>query len=142
MNTEEIKLIARRVPYEIFNQGKLALADEIVSPDFVNHSSMPGLATRGPEAVRQLAETVRTAFPDLRYTLEAEIAEGDKVVHRVTARGTNTGSFMGIPPTGKAATWTETHIIRFQGNKGIEHWGEVDLMGIMQQLGLAPAPGQ
>ncbi len=142
MNTEETKLVARRIPYEVFNQGKLSLADELVSRDFVNHSPMPGMADRGPESVKQLTTAIRSAFPDLQYTLEAEIAEGDKVVHRATARGTNTGSFMGIPATGKPATWTETHIVRFSGAQIVEHWGEVDLLGIMQQLGLAPAPGQ
>lgn len=139
MSTEENKRIVRRIPLEVFNQGRLTVLDEIISDDFVNRSPMPGMADRGVEAVRQLATAVRTAFPDLKYTLDAEIAEGDKVSHMATARGTNSGDFMGIAPTGKSATWTEMHIMRVVNGKCVEHWAEVDMLGILQQLGLAPA---
>ncbi|MDO8691754.1 MAG: ester cyclase [Dehalococcoidia bacterium] len=140
MSTEKNKMIARRIPLEALNEGKLGVIDEIVSPDFVNWSPMPGLPDRGPEALTQLVNTIRTAFPDICYTLDAEIAEGDKVVHLATARGTNTGSLMGLPATGKPATWIETHILEFAEGKVLAHWGQVDLLGMMQQLGLAPRP--
>ncbi len=139
MSPEENKRIVRRIPMEAFNQGRLTVLDEVISEDFVNRNAMPGMADRGVEAINQLVTAIRTAFPNIKYTLDAEIAEGDKVVHMATARGTNSGEFMGIPPTEKSATWTEMHIVRIVNGKCVEHWGQVDMLGIMQQLGLAPA---
>jgi predicted ester cyclase len=83
-----------------------------------------------------------TAFPDLHFTVEDIIAEGDKVVTRLTCRGTQQGAFMGIPPTGKQATVTAIDINRFAGGKSVEHWLNMDTLGLLQQLGVIPAPGQ
>ena len=82
----------------------------------------------------------RTAFPDFRYTIEDEITVGDRLVHRLTARGTQKAEFLGVPATGKQATWSEIHIGRIANGKVVEHWGSVDQMGMMQQLGLDWAP--
>ena len=84
----------------------------------------------------------RTAFPDLRYTLHDEIAEGDRVVQRATGHGTMKGEMQGMPPSGKSATWEEVHITRYENGKAVEHWGVVDQMGMLAQLGFVEAPGQ
>ena len=81
------------------------------------------------------------AFPDIQYTVEALLAEGDKVVVRWTARGTHTGELMGIPPTGKQVTVTGVNIGRVANGRIVEEWGEFDMMGMMQQLGVVPTPG-
>lgn len=84
----------------------------------------------------------RTAFPDLYGTIEDLIAEGDKVVTRITYRGTHQGEFMGIPPTGRPVTMTFTGINRIAGGKIAEGWVNFDALGMMQQLGVIPTPGQ
>jgi predicted ester cyclase len=142
MSVEENKVIVRRIPEEVLNKGDLSVLDEIVAPGFVNLTPLPGLPDRGVEALRALVNTVRTAFPDLHYTLEASIAEGDMVVHLATARGTNTGPFMGMGPTGKSATWKEIHIVRVVNGKIVDHTGIIDEAGMMRQLGLIPATVQ
>jgi predicted ester cyclase len=84
----------------------------------------------------------RGAFPDFKVTIDDLIAEGDKVVIRATWNGTQKGEFMGIPPTGKRVSFGVIDIIRMAGGKAVEHWGQMDSMGMMQQLGVAPAPGE
>lgn len=83
-----------------------------------------------------------TAFPDLQVIIECEIAEGDKVVQRATTNGKIKGEFQGIPPTGKQATWTEMHILYFVGGQAVEHWANVDQLGMLQQLGVNLPPGE
>ena len=142
MSAGENKAIARRIPLEVFNAlGNLAVLDEVLAADFVDHSLPPDVPP-GVEGIKQLARTWLAAFPDCQYTVEVDFAEGDLVAHRVTGRATMTGEFMGMPPTGKTATWTETHIIRFANGKIVEHWGNQDDLGMLQQLGLIPEPAQ
>jgi len=90
----------------------------------------------------QVAIALRSAFPDLRYTIEDAIEAGDKIVHRATASGTMKGDFLGIPATGTRATWTEIQIGRVANGRLVEHWGLVDQMGMLVQLGIVPAPRQ
>jgi predicted ester cyclase len=142
MSPEEMKAIARRVPEEVFNKGDLIVLDEIIAPDFVNHTPLPGLPDRGVEAVKAVVNAMKTAFLDFHYTIDDEIVEGDKLVQLVTAHGTNNGSFMGMPPTGNPATWKEVHILRVVNGKIVEHTGIVDEMGLMRQLGLVPSTAQ
>jgi predicted ester cyclase len=142
MSAEEYKACVRRIPEEMFNQGNLAVADEVIAPDFIEHAPLPPGWPSGLAAVKQYVTTLRAAFPDFRYTVEDEIAEGDTVVLRATARGTHQGEFFGIPATGKQATWTEMHICRLAGGRIAEHWVEQDNLGLLQQLGVIPAPGQ
>lgn len=137
----ENKAIARRVIEECFNQGNLALADELYTANYVNHNAPPGFP-QGPEGFKQEAGMYRNAFPDIQITIEEQIAEGDRVVSRWTARGTHQGELMGIPPTNKKATVTGIVIDRIAGGKIVEHWENFDQLGMMQQLGIIPAPGQ
>lgn len=137
--SEENKALMRRIYEEVFNEGNLDLVDEVVAPDFVNHTA-PG-APRGPEPVKQLVTMLRNAFPDQHISIEDMIAEDDKVVMRNTYSGTHEGTFMGIPPTGKRFTQNQIHIMRFADGKVVEHWGVRDDLTQMQQLGVISMPG-
>ena len=85
---------------------------------------------------------LKKAFPDLRYTIDDVVDGGDKIVHRLTASGTMKGDFAGMPATGKRATWTEIHIGRVANGRLVEHWGLVDQLSMLVQLGIVPAPGR
>ena len=141
MPVETNTTVASRWYEEVFNAGNFALIDELFAPNFVDHdpsNTLPGL-----EGVRQLVSMYRRgAFPDLHLTIEDEITGGDRIVTRFTGRGTHKGSLMGIPPTGKRVTITAIDILRFENGRIVEHWGNQDLLGMIQQLGVIPAPGQ
>ena len=140
MSAEENKTIMRRI-FEVFNTGNLAVADEVIAADVVDHQAPPGVAP-GRAGFKQLITMFRTAFPDIQMTIEEIIAEGDRVVARSTMRGTHRGEFMGIPPTGKQFTVTSIDIVHIAGGQGVEHWGNSDDLGMLQQLGVIPTPGQ
>lgn len=136
-----LKTKFERIPLEVLNQGKLQLIDELFGPDYVDRTPQPGVApTR--EGFKQWVTALRTAFPDIRYTVEDTIEGGDKFVGRLTASGTMTGDFAGMPATGKHATWTEIHILRLANDLVVEHWGLVQELGMMVQLGVISAPGR
>ncbi len=137
--SEQNKALVRRSTEEIWNNGNLALADEIYAANYVAHdpANPPDLGS-GPEAVKKLVTMYRTAFPDVQLTIEEIIAEGDQVVTRWTARGTHKGDLMGIAATGKQTTVTGMGITRIAGGKIQEAWGNWDTLGMMQQLGVAP----
>ncbi len=141
MSTEQNKAVARRLVEQVFNGKNLAALDEILAANYVDHTYPPDVPLPpGPQGFKQFIGMYLSAFPDLHYHLEAEIAEGELVVHHATVHGTLKGEFGGMPPTGKHATWSEIHIGRFSGGRLAEHWGLVDQMGMMQQLGLMPMP--
>jgi steroid delta-isomerase-like uncharacterized protein len=127
---------------EVFNRGNISLVDELFAPDFVEHEELPPGIPPGREAVKQLPTMFRSAFPDFKVTIDDVIAEGDKVVVRSTWSGTHKGEFMGIPPTGKSVSFGVFDTIRIAGGKFVEHWGQMDTIGMMQQLGVIPAPGE
>jgi len=135
--SQEHKVIFRRIYDEVFNQGILATVDELVAEEVIEHAPGP---TQGPgrEGFKHFVLSFRRAFPDLRITVEDLIAEGDRAVARITIRGTHHGDFMGIAPTGRAICITETNILRFQEGKIVEHWGNGDDLGLLQQLGIIP----
>ena len=140
MSSEHNKAIAQRFYDLVWNQGNMAVADELFTPDTVDHASPPGFPS-GIAGVKQVFGMYRGAFPDLTITIEDMIADGDKVVARWTSRGTHRGDLMGIPPTGKQVTITGIDILRFEGDKIAEHWANFDMLGMMQQIGVAPSPG-
>lgn len=141
MGSEENKASARRFLEEVMNRGNVAVIDELTSPDFVDHTAPPGVPATN-EGFKGFVSTFRAAFPDLHYTIEDELADGDRIVQRVMAHGTMQGDFQGMPASGKSATWQEIHITRFADGKAAEHWGVVDQLGMLVQLGFAQAPGQ
>ncbi|WIG61123.1 MAG: hypothetical protein OJF49_003871 [Ktedonobacterales bacterium] len=140
MSTEENKASIQRFCDEVFNRKNTAALDEFIAPDAVDHSAPPG-APGGIEGARQFADMLLTAFPDMRYTVEDLIAEGDKVVARLTTRGTHQGVFLGIPPTGKQVMTTGIEIYRMASGKIVEHWNNYDDLGLFQQLGAFPPMG-
>jgi len=140
MSTEENKGIVRRMIEEGVNERDLALFDELYAPDFLYH--LGSTTIEGVEAYKQFNLMSFTAFPDLRFTIEDQIAEGDKVVTRWLVSGTQKGPFQGIPPTGKHVTVTGVGINRFANGKIVENWTNMDFLGILQQLGVVPVPGQ
>ena len=141
MSTETNKASVRRFYEEVFNKRNRAAIDEFIDPNQVDHDAPPG-TLGGLKGAKQTLTMYLTAFPDLHFTVEDIIAEGDRVVARLAVRGTQQGAFMGIPPTGKQATSTAIDINRFAGGKSVEHWLNMDTLGLLQQLGVIPAPGQ
>ena len=133
------KSISRRVAEEIIGKGNLDLADEYFDPSYVGHDVASPEPVRGPDGIRQQAEGYRSAFPDLQITVEDQLAEGDTVATRWTARGTHDGELFGIGPTGKQATVSGITIDRYSGGKIVESWDNWDALGLMQQIGAVPA---
>ncbi len=144
MSTEENKATMRRV-YDTFNRavstGDMSLLDEALAADLVDHNPVPGQAP-GLEGVKQVFSQFRAAFPDFRIMVDDQIAEGDKVVSRLTLRGTHKGDFQGVPATGKQFAVTGIDIVHVAGGKAGDRWGELDNLGLLQQLGVVPPPGQ
>jgi len=138
--SEENRQKARRMLEEAFGQGKVELVEEILDPDFVCYdpNSEAG-EVRGADTIKQEIEWFRSAVPDLTYTVDDQVAEGDKVVSRYTATGTHQGEFFGVPATGNRIEMSGIHIDRFDENgKMIEEWPEYDLLGAMKQMGAVP----
>jgi len=131
----------RRIPLEVFNEGRYELIDELVAKDFVEHVPLPPGMPEGTEGLRAFVQAIRAAFPDFRYSIKLQLRDGDMHVGYIQASGTMSGDFMGMPASGKAATWDEVHIGRYSGGKLVEHWAVVDQLGMLQQLGFAPVPG-
>ena len=141
MLIETNKTIARRLLEEVWNKGNLAVLSDIIAKDHVSSGpgTLPGLPT-GPDGTKQLVTVYRNAFPDVQFTVDEQIAEGDKVFTRWTAHGTHQGELVGIPATGKPATVTGIAVDRIVNGKIAESWGIFDQFGMMQQLGVIPTP--
>jgi predicted ester cyclase len=137
---EANKAIVRRYR-AAHNANDMAALDEIIAPDLIAHNMLPGLPP-GLEGGKMAHQGFLAAFPDGQTSTEDLIAEGDRVVERTSFRGTNTGSFLGAPPTGKPVAASSISIYRITHGKIVEHWGENDVIGVMTQLGLMPPPGQ
>jgi steroid delta-isomerase-like uncharacterized protein len=139
MATQDSVNVFRRLVSELINDGNVAAFDELFAPDFVEHERPPGVP-QGREGTRQLFSALHSAFPDLRAEIEDVVAQDDKVVFRMTWQGTQSGEFMGIPPTGKRVTWEVFDMVRVVDGKVAEHWGLMDQLNLMQQLGVIPTP--
>jgi steroid delta-isomerase-like uncharacterized protein len=142
MSTEQNKALTRQIMEEVFNRGNIELVDKLFAPDFVEHEELPPGIPSGIEAVKTLPTVFRSAFPDFQIAIDDVTAEGEKVVVRSTWSGTHKGEFMGIPPSGKSVSFGVYDTIRFAGGKVVEHWGQMNEMSLMQQLGVIPAPGE
>jgi predicted ester cyclase len=142
MSAEENKAAFRRIPEEILNNGNLELADELFASDYIEHQTVPPGWPSGLEGFKMWVAMLRSAFPDVHYTVEHILAEGEMAAGHITARGTHQGEFLGIAATGREVTWTETHVGRFENGKLVEHWGDSDDLGLMQQLGAVPGTGE
>jgi steroid delta-isomerase-like uncharacterized protein len=134
--TNEPKQISRQIIEEVFNDGRLDLVDEIVTANFIGHDPALPQETSGPAGLKELVAGYRDAFPDIKITIDDQIAEGDRVVTRWTARGTHKGDLWGIGATGKEATITGTTTDKIENGHLVESWSNWDTMGLMQQLGV------
>jgi steroid delta-isomerase-like uncharacterized protein len=141
MSTEENKTCQRRLVEEIINKGNLAVAPELVEEDFVELDPFPG-QEQGRDGLIAVIVMLRTAFPDLEWTIEEMVAEGDKVAGYHVWRGTHQGVFLGIPPTGKRVTVPCMVFDYFVAGKLKESRLLMNIMSLMQQLGVVPPPGQ
>ena len=143
MSTEANKAIVRRFLEDAFGKGNLAVLDEIIAPDLVSGgpSALPGMPP-GPEGQKMLITAYRNAFPDIRFTIDEQVAEGNTVVTRWTGHGTHKGELAGLPPTGKQAAVVGIGVDRVENGKIVESWGLFDQFGMLQQLGAIPAAAQ
>jgi steroid delta-isomerase-like uncharacterized protein len=142
MFAEENKALVRRYVEEVDNQRKLDLLDKIFAPDFFQYGADPDQVS-GVEELKQFFVMLRSGFPDFQGTIvDLFAAEGDKVVLRFTFRGTHQGEFMGVTPTGEHVTMAGIDICRVADGKIAELWGQEDMLGMMQQIGAIPEPGQ
>ena len=139
--SEENKALYRGFIENVINAHNADAAEQFLAEDFVDHDAPPGLPP-GREGMRQQMDMFFGAFPDMRTSIDDLVAEGDMVVGRHTTTSTHKGDFMGIPATGKQVKVNEIHWVRIVGGKAKEHWAQVDMLGMMTQLGVIPAPGE
>jgi steroid delta-isomerase-like uncharacterized protein len=140
--SEENKALARRWFDDLFNAQNLAVADEIIAPDHVNYDPTLPDIPNGPEGEKYVVNVYRGAFPDAQITIEDQIAEADRVVTRWSGLGTHRMEFMGVAPTGNQVRVTGITINRIAGGKIAESWSQYDALGMMQQIGAIPEPGE
>lgn len=138
MANHDNEKLYRRLIEEVFNQGHMEAADELVAPNSVERQR--GGAGNGPEGVRRTAGILRSAFSDFSLTIQDLVVDGDKVWARQRGGGTNTGSFFGHPPTGKTAYIEVFDVVRFEDGRIVEHWGVPDQLGMLMALGLIVPP--
>ncbi len=136
------KNVVRRLFEEVWNKGNLAVADELFADNYSHHDSSTPEFGRGPESEKKRATLYRTAFPDVRLTVEDIIAEGETVTARWSCKGTHKGGLSGIAPTGKQFTISGISVARFTNGKMIEGWVNWDALGLMQQLGIVAEVGK
>jgi len=135
---EQNKDVARRIYEEVLNKRDLSLLDELVRQDYIEHDPLPGQG-EGLDGVRDRYSMLIEGL-DPRFTIEDEIAEGDRVVVRWTNSGTHVGEFLGVPATNRPFSVAGIDIYRVQDGKLAEHWHVVDMYAQLIQLGLLPAP--
>ena len=140
MTTEENKDLVKRFVEEFWNEGNAAAADELMAPDAEIY--MPTGEMVDLEGLKGFAVTFRGAFPDWHSTFEELVAEGDGVAERWTGRGTHRGELMGIPPTGERVEVPGSVFYRIAGGKIVTFRGQLDMLGLMQQIGAVPSPEQ
>ena len=139
MSTDRTDSLVRRMFENAFNQGKLAVVDELVAPGGVTHSVAWGMPNTR-EGLKQLIVMLRSAFPDLHCVVEDEISAGEKVAAHWTMRGTHKGLFLGNPPTNRPIVVQGISFARTENGQIAEDWTLLDQMGMLQQLGIIPPP--
>ena len=132
--SEANKTAMKQFFQRVYNEGDVAFLDQLAASDFVSHDR--GNPTHDRDGVKQIVGAIKAAFPDVQFTADDVLAEGDRVAARFTMRGTQQGEFMGIPATNKAIVVTGIDIVRFDNGKAVEHWHEWSGMELLQQLGV------
>jgi steroid delta-isomerase-like uncharacterized protein len=140
--SEQNNAIAEKFFNSVWNKGDFSVLDTLIASDALDHSTVGGLpkTERGSASFRQIVSMFRAAMPDIRLDITDEIYADNKVVHRWTLTGTDTGGVMGMPPSGKQLTFSGTTIVRMEEGKIVERWANVDELGLLQQLGVVPPP--
>jgi predicted ester cyclase len=141
MSSDRNKELYRRFMAEVANKGNMQTADEILSPQVKEYEKLPPGYPPTGEGIRKLFAMLRVAFPDLSVSIEDQLTDGDKVVARVTLRGTHRGDFLGIAPTHRRVAYEAIDISRFADGRLVEHWGIPDYLTLLQQLGVTRLPG-
>ena len=139
MSTDQNKAIARRIVDESWNKHNPTILDQLFSNDALLHDPQNPTVGKGPQGAKSTMATYLTAFPDMKITIEREIADGDYVVQHLLATGTNTGEFNGMPATGKKTSTTGVITSKIKDGKVVEAWSLFDSLGLLQQLGVVPA---
>ena len=139
MSTEESKAIVRRF-WGVWEEDNFDLVDEVLAPDYLNHTPAYPDQPTGPEGVKEVVSMFRNAMPDLKVVIEDMIAEGDKVAVRYTLEGTHEGELFGVPPTGQRLSIKSISVERVSDGKIREHWRITDGLDMMQQLGVISMP--
>ena len=127
--------VAKRVQLDYYGSGRYDLAEQAVTPDYVDHEAPPGTPL-GPEGANAVLRWLRGAFDDLSYEVQDAFGNGDRVAMRVTTRGTHTGEFMGKPATGRRFEMEAIHIYRIENGRVAEHWAKRDDVALANQIGL------
>lgn len=140
--TERHKALVRRSNDRIWGEGDLEVIEEYVAEDYVEHNTATAEPIRGRDGYRANVEMVRSAFPDLEVVTEDLIAEGDKVVTRYALRGTHEGPLFGLEPTGREVACSGVSIGRIEDDRVVEGWSNIDIFGLLQQLGVLDPPGE
>ena len=140
MSTEQNKAVVRQLIEEVINQNNMSLGEAIMAADIIEHEELPPGIPTGIEGTKIMFTMLHSAFPDFKATIHDLIAEDDKVVVYMTWNGTQHGEWMGMPPSGKSMSIGVMDIFRVTDGKLVEHWGLMDSMKMMQQLGAMPAP--
>ena len=136
---EENKEVARRYMEEAFNKGNLAVVPEVVAPEYVQHTVFGEM--KGTEGLKESVIAIHKAFPDINYTIDGMVAEGDMVAFQMRAQGTFKGELLGMSPTGKQLKYNEAVFMRLSGGKVVEGWSYWDSSTMYRQLGI-PFPSQ
>jgi steroid delta-isomerase-like uncharacterized protein len=134
--------IVRRFWDAVENGGDLAIADALIAPSFVFYNAANPHLGQGPEAVRRWVAPYRLAFPDQRFTVEAQVADAHRLVTRWTKRATHLGPFLGRPATGRQVEYTGLYLDELRDGRLVGHWDEADILWLVQQLGFVPALGE
>jgi steroid delta-isomerase-like uncharacterized protein len=138
MSTDENKALFRRFIEQVANQGDLSVIHQMMPPDFIENQELPAGAPQGRDGVEHFFRQWTQGFTDRNITLDLEVAEGDLVTTFQTWRGTHSGEFLGIPATGKTIKVPAVDIVRVADGMFVEHWGVMDMLVLMQQLGAIP----
>ncbi len=137
MPTEENKALVRRAFEEGWNAGNLEVFDEVTSSDYVLHDPTVPEDVVGVDGIKGFASAFLGAFPDLRFSIEEQVAEGDTVATRWTSSATHQGELMGIAPTGNRTEVSGVTVSRISDGKIAEDWNSWDALGLMRQIGAA-----
>ena len=132
MSVEENKATLKRMYDEVYNTGDLSKVPELISPEY-QHGDF-----KGQEGWGQLVSMFRSAFPDLHFTIDQIIGEGDTLAYRITGEGTHQGAFLTFEPTGKKIKWTQSLFSDFKDEKLLSSIATTDMLGILQQMGYLP----